>query len=206
MKPNQVKTHCAACGKELIMAASLKKEHNFCNLTCYGNFYNGREKVEKVKCICATCGKEFYRIPSKVKGALNYCSRDCHFPNKVIPQEYVCINCGKPFISRYWRHANKFCCRECNAEYKHNNRTTQNPGEFTECVTKIANYFAISPYTVLRKGQKLKIINIFDQIIDPKIPVKDRRDLLYRNAKTEPVENVADVMWEKIMDHELGIA
>jgi hypothetical protein len=30
--------------------------------------------------------------------------------------------------------------------------------------------------------------------------------MLYKNAKTEPVENIADVMWEKIMDHELGIA
>ena len=83
--------------------------------------------------ICDNCGKE-HMVSSSTYYKLNdgrqkrsYCSKKCADESKHTGREIICDNCGKSFYRRQYhidRQKNKsglnFCCKECEADYKHN--------------------------------------------------------------------------------------
>ena len=63
----QIPCICNYCSKTIYKQKSLIKDNNYCNTTCYGNFYNRTEQV-----ICKGCGINFPKKRSNILKSKNH--------------------------------------------------------------------------------------------------------------------------------------
>lgn len=168
----------------------------------------GKEKIVKkrglkVEHVCKRCGKKF--VASAREGKRIFCSNACRFADKYIPHECSCIVCGKTFMSRK-NGVNKYCSKMCSIKKLNIDKYGENRAanySFGPHVYQFAEFCEMPASTIYGHMSRLKITKICLKLINPKLPIRERRKLLYQNATTENLENTADAIWEKIMDREL---
>lgn len=83
-KSKRIIVKCSYCGKQINIKPSRKKEHNFCNKKCQGNFISenikgkNHHRYSKKVVYCSVCGKELIRHNCMVyEGRKYYCSDEC---------------------------------------------------------------------------------------------------------------------------------
>lgn len=98
---------------------------------------------------------------------------------------------------------NQYCGRKCSSIGLYGRKPVKRyygPG-----IDKLSEYSGLAPSTMYKRARDLKITKVIDQILDKERDIGERRKLLYKNANSEALENLADVLWERIIDKELGI-
>lgn len=75
---------------------------------------------------CDLCGEEFSDYKKNRDRPRRYCSAKCfHTSTRVTPITRVCVNCNKVFTVRKAFKNQKFCCRDCSAQYRNKTRVNE---------------------------------------------------------------------------------